>query len=1066
MIPEPTSYDTSYNASSFIRRPAIEPKEIPFNRHHFSLNQSITFIKTNPSADALWVYLKPDLHYIIPNKYYAIARNASLQFTTPTTFDNPVWEGYPFIPLMNYLDVEGFNSERFTQHHVSLSIAYNRELDDIMKEDQTDWDTVLAIEHQRVNDEKSSQMDSGQQNQARQSKTKTQSSESDPVIILTGNENYYSCRVRIEEKNPTGRHQKPPFPIETTIIIEDVTPGYEEAAMRQFVEEMMERTDISLTILSTHQMTPNEIIEHKRSMHKQTNKQTPLDGVRADFHLTKDGQFDLNYPGKRRKGLPVDNWMMRANVRKTNLNKDRVKARIQRRMNSDSSHQPRHDDPNTLDYTAAFLTQDLLQGTHFLSFTMASPFSAFSLNLSDFASLLKPFSGKTKKSRASTRVHYFCSLASYFDSTLQLSTNTKPEIAEIFPANEVCSNSTNQNCTNDVWINYPALCFLPEYKPIPASFSVLKEATRQFREITKPGLIETAEAKEIERVEQMRRATPEMTESTLSFEIENNHHLDHPSTSDSPRNEATPEQDSSHFGEQDSSDNKLFSHFIPQRGRQNAGQDESLSEPFIRQNRNGHIHDEDGRLPREQGPPPRPFSFQRTVKQSPRKEQAQKAPPQQTTGRSGEPSSERPTAQSQIERKLSLEPRWPPRKLPRKPQDWTEVDFLLAASIREAERWKTSNRKPFPQIQAMLDNDRRRNARQLFKSQTQTSEGFTNYLDFLSLAEWNEGWWQYYINGNEIIQQHIDKNLHERINLGTFSGFGREVRVGDWQEGYVTGNTSDVRLWSGTLNTYVTSTLPQEYRRPYFSLYFTRNGTQRDVLVADNGVHANLLISNSSLQTPKMTVFARIMSSLKDTKLGRWWSSFRAEPLPRVTEVRLFCDESATMATLEYISEERALHYVFNVLTDRICAHPRFAADATDPHSPTRESLAVNRPRQGYLTPREPRNIQNGAVCYPLVDSSPQRANNDSRSMLPVRRVLFNPQSNKRRSHPSRFSFEPRFSQQDVIKRASTLQSSGLRLETASSLSENTILISSLIERQNGEYDDVHVSVNLRHGAS
>lgn len=47
--------------------------------------------------------------------------------------------------------------------------------------------------------------------------------------------------------------------------------------------------------------------------------------------------------------------------------------------------------------------------------------------------------------------------------------------------------------------------------------------------------------------------------------------------------------------------------------------------------------------------------------------------------------------------------------------------------------------------------------------------------------------------------------------------------------------------------------------------------------------------------------------------------------LPRGAEVRFYCDREANIPFIRSLNEDYALHYTIDVVTDRLCEHPRYA---------------------------------------------------------------------------------------------------------------------------------------------
>jgi hypothetical protein len=69
------------------------------------------------------------------------------------------------------------------------------------------------------------------------------------------------------------------------------------------------------------------------------------------------------------------------------------------------------------------------------------------------------------------------------------------------------------------------------------------------------------------------------------------------------------------------------------------------------------------------------------------------------------------------------------------------------------------------------------------------------------------------------------------------------------------------------------------------------------------------------------------------------------EILSRGTEVRFFCDPEANIPNVRFVNEDYALHYTMEVMTDKLCEHPKYAK---------RKKL----PKQKTAT-----------VCYPLEEN-------------------------------------------------------------------------------------------------
>ncbi|KAH7827970.1 uncharacterized protein MONOS_2749 [Monocercomonoides exilis] len=219
-----------------------------------------------------------------------------------------------------------------------------------------------------------------------------------------------------------------------------------------------------------------------------------------------------------------------------------------------------------------------------------------------------------------------------------------------------------------------------------------------------------------------------------------------------------------------------------------------------------------------------------------------------------------------------------------------------------------------------------------------TEVDFLGDLRQLSLARWEGKDGTFVFEKGQIKLKKKDKE----ISLGTFSGFGPEMTVAEAEKFYgeldkprkrqmsatenmytkadlsaagsevlsAYGNESrkgneSLYFFSPELNTIVSSTIPPDLQKPYFSLYFTRNTTSEPVLFNTSGT-----------------------------------------TYPVLSEVRIFCDPTSNLPLIQYANEEKGGHFTLNVLTSKLCKHPK------------------------YNSGRPHRRIRAATVCYPITLSS------------------------------------------------------------------------------------------------
>ncbi|KAH7825568.1 uncharacterized protein MONOS_11015 [Monocercomonoides exilis] len=206
-------------------------------------------------------------------------------------------------------------------------------------------------------------------------------------------------------------------------------------------------------------------------------------------------------------------------------------------------------------------------------------------------------------------------------------------------------------------------------------------------------------------------------------------------------------------------------------------------------------------------------------------------------------------------------------------------------------------------------------------------------LSFLSLAFWKDEYWTYSLQGEHAVQS----SFLVDYKLGDFVGFGKEttieeaermlkshghlkntVTVKGKRNGSAPDNSSDSSesISSASIRQIVSSSIPSELAEPYFSVYFTKFGDERSAF----------------LDTP-------------------------SDVLPRVSEVRIFCDEQANIPVLRFVNEEKALHYVYEVVTNKLCSHPKYASNRMNKHG-----------------------ITSAGICYPISHSPNKQIKNGTSS--------------------------------------------------------------------------------------
>ncbi|KAK2961482.1 hypothetical protein BLNAU_3604 [Blattamonas nauphoetae] len=185
-------------------------------------------------------------------------------------------------------------------------------------------------------------------------------------------------------------------------------------------------------------------------------------------------------------------------------------------------------------------------------------------------------------------------------------------------------------------------------------------------------------------------------------------------------------------------------------------------------------------------------------------------------------------------------------------------------------------------------------------TQDWTEIDFLDKMDQLNIVWWRgaEGW-TYGFVGNMAVRWSGSK--YE--NLGVYSGRAVEMSVRNAAEIYGEKDGPKRKLdilkshrrytHSESLHDLVSSTIPAEYTTPYYSFFFTRNST-----------------------------------SLK---------SFPSHPTSLtshvVSEVRFYCDRQATVPAITYVDQDRQGHFVWDVMTHKLCEHPKYTPSRPIQHA-------------------------------------------------------------------------------------------------------------------------------------